>query len=185
MPTRRAPTSGLKVRQKGPVSRSKAYRKTLTHQPPLGLKSLWARGMGHDIYVETEQWGQLYYARFPYWASKVALHFYAVFDAQHCWGAVSGNGGSISLHRHDLKALRRMYICHSKWNWGFNAVESRMALQIGESVQAIENYFNSTPPALADEIYFLIQQLPLPEAIAKRIAAYSSTDLKRVNVEFR
>ena len=141
--------------------------------------------MGHDIYVETEQGQQIYYCRFPCWASKVTPHFYCVYDAQHCYKWCSGSGESISLCRRDLKAIRILYACHSSGDWGFDEDESRMALQIGESVQAIENYFANTPPTLADETYFLIKQLAVPEGIAKRIAAYAATDSAEVSIDFR
>ena len=110
--------------------------------------------MGHGIYLETDQ-GQIYYARFPMWAYKPASHFYCGYDAKHCFGAWSGTGESISLCRRDLKAIRTLYACYSGEDWGFDETESTMALQIGESVQAIENYFDRTPPVLADETYFL------------------------------
>ena len=70
-------------------------------------------------------------------------------------------------------------------NWGFDETEATMALQIGESVQAIENYFANTPPSLTDETYFLIKQLKVPESISKKIAAYASRDLADVSIDFR
>ena len=66
-----------------------------------------------------------------------------------------------------------MYVCHLSEDWGFDEDEARMQIQISQSIQAIENYFQNTPPSLADETYFLIKQLPLPKDVAKRIAAYS------------
>ena len=141
--------------------------------------------MGHDIYLETEQWGQLYYCRFPCWVSKVTPHFYCVYDAQHCYKWCSGNGESISLHRHNLKRLRILYACHSSQDWGFDETEKKLAIQIDASVYAIEKYFDKHPPSLADETYFLIKQLPLPESLVKRVAAYSSEDKARVTVDFR
>ena len=44
----------------------------------------------------------------------------------------------------------------------------RVFFQIGESIQAIENYFTNTPPSLTDETYFLIKQLKVPESISKK-----------------
>ena len=140
--------------------------------------------MGHDIFVETQQ-GQIYYARFPMWAFKSALHFYLTYDARHCYGGCSGTGESMCIERCDLGDIKFRYRELKNMNWGFNETEATMALQIGESVQAIENYFANTPPSLADETYFLIKQLAVPEGIAKRIAAYASTDDAEVSIDFR
>ena len=141
--------------------------------------------MGHSIYLVTEQWGQLMFIRFPMWAFKPASHFYCVYDAKHCFGGCSGTGESISLNRRDLKAIRIQYACYLSQDWGFDETESTMAMQIDDSLRAIENYFDSTPPVLADETYFLIKQLAVPEGIAKRIAAYASTDSAEVSIDFR
>ena len=140
--------------------------------------------MGHDIYVETEH-GQIYYARFPMWANKPAFYFYLVYKASHCCGGFSGTGESIYIERCDLKDIKFRYRVLKSANWNFDETETRMALQIGESIQAIENYFANTPPSLADETYFLIKQLAVPEGIAKRIAAYASTDDAEVSIDFR
>ena len=51
-------------------------------------------------------------------------------------------------------------------------------------LEKIEKYFQDHPPKLADETYFLIKQL-VPEGLAKRIAAYSSTDSAQVTIDFR
>ena len=140
--------------------------------------------MGHDIYVETEH-GQIYYARFPMWAYKPAGCFYLVYNASHCCGGFSGTGESIYIERCDLKDIKFRYRVFQSANWYFDETEAKMALQIDESVQAIENYFANTPPSLTDETYFLIKQLKVPESISKKIAAYASRDLADVSIDFR
>ena len=119
------------------------------------------------------------------WAFKPASHFYCVYDAKHCFGGCSGTGESISLHRRDLKAIRIQYACYCSNDWNYDETEKKLAIQIDASVYAIEKYFDKHPPSLADETYFLIKQLPLPESLVKRVAAYSSEDKARVTVDFR
>ena len=153
-------------------------------------KALWAREMGHDIYVNTEQQEQLYYARFAVGPLKPAssdavVHFYGVFNAMHCNGGASGTGDIISINRRDLEEIKIRYRAYRSVNWNFDEYETRMALQIDESLEEIEKYFANTPPVLADETYFLIKQLAVPEGIAKRIAAYASTDDAEVSIDFR
>ena len=138
--------------------------------------------MGHDIYVETMQ-GEIYYARFPCWTAS-ARPFYLVYDAEHCYGYYSGTGDIIRIERCHLEDIQFRNRAFQSVNWDFDEADARMALQIGESVQAIENYFQNTPPTLADETYFLIKQLA-PESITKRIAAYASTDSAEVSIDFR
>ena len=147
-------------------------------------KALWAREMGHDCFFQTEH-GLMYKARFPAGCAKVAFQFYGVYDAKHCYRGCSGNGESICIERRDLEDIKFRYRAFQSVIWDFDEFDAKLAVQIGESVQAIENYFANTPPSLADETYFLIKQLAVPEGIAKRIAAYASTDTARVTVDFR
>ena len=141
--------------------------------------------MGHDIYVYTDQ-GQLYYARFPMWAEAPALNFYCVFNAAQCYGGVSGTGESISITREDLGTIAADYNFYlTNVEESLTDEEKQFGKQISECLQAIENYFQNTPPSLPDETYFLIKHLPVSEEIAKRIASYSSEDKARVTVDFR